>query len=241
MLIDALNTSNYLSFNITAANILGLKNAVYCSVVFNIYQKAERKNKLLDNKFMKVSRDYVKHMTSLSFEEQYECDKSLSRVGIITLNDSDPDLIKADFATFASIITDGDIKVLADIAKKAKPQKTDSAEAKKKKAETKIKSAICRDNIKIANALDRWVDAISMSDKVYVSEDTVKDFQRVLMKFAGTDVEKALAVIEIATAQTWTSCTWAISAYEKEHSLKGGRKEPKVKVASADEISGMKF
>lgn len=241
MFIDALSPENYVSFNITAANIFGLKSAVYCSEVLGIYQKAERKNRLLAGGFMKVNRDYVKRMTSLSFEEQYECDAALSKVGIVSRSDADPDVIKVDFATFASIVTNGDIKELDDIAKKAKPQKADAAEAKKRKLEAKVKSAISTDNVMIANALSKWVSVILASDRAYATEDTVRDFQRVLMKFAGTDVEKALAVIGIATAQTWTSCTWAISAYEKEHSLKGGRKEPMVKVATKDRIGKIKF
>ena len=46
MLIDLINTSNYVSYNIKLAQLLGLKEAIYLSELLNINDKAIRKNEI---------------------------------------------------------------------------------------------------------------------------------------------------------------------------------------------------
>jgi hypothetical protein len=51
VLIELLSTSNYVSYNIKLAELLGLHAAIYISELMNINDKAIRKNKLNDNYF----------------------------------------------------------------------------------------------------------------------------------------------------------------------------------------------
>ena len=48
MLIELLSFSNYGSYNVKLANVLGLETAVYLSEIMNINERALRKNKLDD-------------------------------------------------------------------------------------------------------------------------------------------------------------------------------------------------
>ena len=63
MLIDLLSTSNYVSYNIRLAELLGLHAAIYLSELMNINDKAIRKNKLNDNYF-KLKREYITSRTT---------------------------------------------------------------------------------------------------------------------------------------------------------------------------------
>ena len=51
LLIDLLSTSNYVSYNIKLAELLGLHASIYISELMNINDKSIRKNKITDNYF----------------------------------------------------------------------------------------------------------------------------------------------------------------------------------------------
>ena len=58
MLIDILNSSNYIMVNMDAIRIFGLNTAVYCAELLNIYKKAVSKKKLYnDNKYFKIDNN----------------------------------------------------------------------------------------------------------------------------------------------------------------------------------------
>ena len=66
MLIDILNSSNYISVNRDAIRIFGLNTAVYCSELLTIYKKAITKKKLYDDNYFKVDRSYIEKQISIS-------------------------------------------------------------------------------------------------------------------------------------------------------------------------------
>ena len=64
MLIELLSTSNYVSYNIKLAELLGLHPAIYISELMNINDKAIKKDKLEDDYFTLV-RSYITARTTL--------------------------------------------------------------------------------------------------------------------------------------------------------------------------------
>lgn len=129
MLIDLLNSANYLMVNIDAIQIFGLNTAVYCSELLNIYKKAVVKKKLIDEVYFKVDRDYIKKQTSLSIEDQIKCDLNLIKVNIIKAKKDNPDIILFDVETFASILSCEDVKILKNVSQKVKIENPKSAKA----------------------------------------------------------------------------------------------------------------
>ena len=75
MLIELLSTSNYVSFNVKLAEILGLHPSIYISELLNINDKAIRKEKMNESSFS-LDREYIKKRTTLSVEEQLELRKT---------------------------------------------------------------------------------------------------------------------------------------------------------------------
>ena len=216
-MLNALDASNYFQFNITAAQILGLANAIYCSELIGIYQKAKKKKKL-HNDFFDLNRSYVAHRTTLDLHAQYECDALLSKVGILEVSKDSPDRLKFNYEAFAQIVTGEDNTFLREISKKARTlTPVDAKEAKKKRILEALQSKVSSGNALVDQALRHWIEVTS--EKTYMSNDTVLDFQRLLMQYAKVDVKKALRVVEIATSQAWTSCTQAISSFEREQEV----------------------
>ena len=82
MLIDLINTSNYVSYNIKLAQLLGLKEAIYLSELLNINDKAIRKNKI-NNNYFDIDRKYLETRTTLNVSEQDKIEKTLIKLKII--------------------------------------------------------------------------------------------------------------------------------------------------------------
>ena len=123
MLVDVLSSDNYLYVNVGAIKILGLNNAIYCSELLRIFRKANRKNKIDSNGFFKVDRTYLKARTSLSTQEQIDCENHLSKVKLIEISKESLDCIRFDDKMYMSIGSQEDTKFLNDVAKKLKTTK----------------------------------------------------------------------------------------------------------------------
>lgn len=246
MLLDVVSPNSYLTFNVTIARVIGLVNAVYCSELLDIYNKARKKKRLDESGYFVVNRDYVKNRTSIKLDEQYLCDASLSKVGLVKTSKENPDKILFNVEQFMKIIAEDDSKILETIAKKINlpSNKQDSKQLKHDKLKLKLKEAISVENIKIAQALEAWIDVVFESKNIIV--DTVKDFQNTLMNYCGSDVEKAVRIVDIARLQTWTSCVYAIENYEKSQEILKRSKSKVIRtsnqqVATTDNLSDKKF
>lgn len=216
-MLIAIDSSNYFQFNISAAQILGLNNAIYCSELINIYQKAEKKKKLYEGFFI-INRNYVTKRTTLNLTTQYECDASLSKVGIVVVSKDNPDMIKLDYEKFVQIVTEEDSNYLKEVAKKARTiTHSDSKEAKAKRILKALQEKVNSGNTNVDVALKHWIEVTF--EKATMSCETVEDFQKLLMQYCKVDIKKALRIIEIATSQAWISCTQAIASFEKEQEV----------------------
>ena len=66
MLIDMINVNNYGSYNRVVAQLFGLSAAVYCNELISIYQKAIKKNKIIDGEYFNLDRRYITNQTTLT-------------------------------------------------------------------------------------------------------------------------------------------------------------------------------
>lgn len=247
MLIDILNSNNYISFNITIAKVFGLNAAVYCSELLNIYKKCELKNKFVDDNYFKLDRKYIFDRTSLSIEDQIKVDANLMKVNIISKHKDDPDIIKFDFELLYSIASSEDLKLLDKVSKKVKinsPKGT--RESMRQRMINDVKNSIECSNYELLTALRNWVDSIFANPNGYLSKSVVKIFQTTLNNYTKGDLDLALRIVEIATTQGYKNCEWAINVYEKDMKIKqaqatqfnnlGPRVTPQKKISSKDDV-----
>lgn len=214
MFIDLLNTENYVQFNVKTANIFGLHTAIYLQLLLSVFEKAQRKNKLIDG-YVKLDRSYVTSLTTLSANEQMSIDKQLIQSKVI--EKLDDNLIKLDVDMYASLISDDDVARVKKLASSVKT-KDEQKVAKKAKLIENLKKHIQCSNTKVYVALSNWIDAI-MSIRA-LSAQAVDIFQDKLYEYTKGDADTAVAIINIAIAQCWAECDWAINSYIKNNKMK---------------------
>ena len=222
MLIDVLNSDNYISFNITVAQLFGLVNAVYISELLNIQKKATTKKKLVDEKYFKLDRKYIFNRTTLSAEEQLQIDKALMKFDIVSKHKDDPDLVSFNVTNFLAIVTGEDPE---DIKKVKKEMKSSTTKAKKETAKSimikNLKESIECSNYELLTALREWIDSICNNPKYgWLSKTAIKTFQDTLYDYTKGDLDMALRIVQIAAIQCYRDCNWAIQVYEKDKQMK---------------------
>ena len=218
MLIDILNSSNYISVNRDAIRIFGLNTAVYCSEILTIYKKAINKKKLYDDNYFKVDRNYIEKQTSISIEEQLNCDANLLKVNIIKRDTADPDIIQFDVELFASILACEDVKIQENIAKKTATKKSPKVKGtQRERIIINLKKNILCNTPEITFGLEGWIDSIMADDKRVMSAVHVKMFKDQLDDYCNGDLPKALEILRIATVHQYIDCQWAINLFEKNN------------------------
>lgn len=222
MLIDLLNSSNYIMINRDAIRIFGLNTAVYCSELLNIYKKALDKEKFIDpeEKIFKVDRRYVEKQTTLTLEDQIKCDLNLSKIGIINIANEDKDVMKFDIEKFASILSSEDVKLLDNVSKKVKVDSPKGvANAKRSRIILALKEAVVCKDYDIMIAIRDWIDAIMANPAKYMTKAQVELFTGHLLAYSNGDKSKALEIVHIATIHQYFDCQWAINTYERDKGL----------------------
>ena len=153
MLIDLLNSANYIMVNKDAIRIFGLHTAVYCSELLNIYKKAYIKNKLIEGSAFVVDRNYITKQTSLTIEDQLKCDINLSKIQIVQVSKEDKDVIKFDVEKFASLLSSEDIKLLDKVSKKVNVNAKGSKEAQRERIILNLKESVICNNFDLLTAI----------------------------------------------------------------------------------------
>lgn len=208
------NESNYGTYNVKCAKIFGLICSIYLSEILDIYQKAHKKNKIDEEKYFKLNRDYIRERTTLDRNQQAELDEILSSVKVLYLKDKDH--LKIDVNHLTSILTSKDEELLKSISNECKYQsKEHKRESKNKAVIENLKASIDCSNGELLGALRCWVD--SVCERNFLNKTSVKAFQDVLYQYTKGDLDMALEIVNIATKKGYKECQWAINIYENLH------------------------
>ena len=226
MSVDVFNSSNYLSFNVTAANVLGLDTAVYCAELMSIYGRESQSS---DDGFVELDRKAIESRTTLNEKSQVACEDLLCELRIVERKD---DSFRFDFPMFRDVLTTANTTSLRKLVKKKKSY----ADAKRGAIAKALKSNVDVEDESVRKSMERWVDALMSTNKL--STESVTQFQTVLKKYAGKDVTVALDVLNVAIAQKYVNCVWAIDAYERQKTLTRGTR---IKVATSENLSDKKY
>lgn len=218
MLIDLLNSSNYIMVNMEAIRIFGLNTAVYCSELLNIYKKAVTKNKLYNENYFKIDRNYIKKQTSLEIEEQLKCDANLRKVNIIQPDETNPDIIYFDVEIYASLLSSEDVKLLDKVSAKVKVENPKNIkQVQRDRIIIALKESIRCKTLPVMQKLQEWIDSIMADPNKYLSKQQVSAFKDTLDDYCNGDLQKALDIINIAMIQGYINCQWAINLYERDN------------------------
>lgn len=210
MLINLVSLSNYQSYNVILAQSLGLNAAVYLNALIEINEKAIRKNKL-DNEHFLIDRNYIKERTTLGISQQKEIEISLEKASIIHKNGDD--CIKVNIDILSSIMMgekESIVKTLSFLKPQTKASKKDAILRAVKK---NIKESYPED---MKQAYCEWLDVVQ-NKFGFVSKQMILSAQKIVDAEANHDVDKAIEIIHIASANGWKDMSYAVSTFNKKH------------------------
>ena len=208
MYIDVYHT---LSFNIKLAHICGLNAAVYLACLQEIAIKVVKKSTLDDAGFFKLDREYVTKMTSLTVDQQYECDNILSALNIIGLDSVDKDHISLNLENMLSLILEDDAKKLRNIELVSKSKtKAGQKESKRSKIISNMVSWVSESitNQEVVKAYATWVEAIY--DKFGAQTRANVVLFRSKIEAATTNINQQVKILEVAASCQYREAEWAI-------------------------------
>lgn len=217
MLIDLISQTNYNSYNVALARIIGLHPAIYVNTLLNINSKAIVKQKITDDQYFSIDRNYVQSITTFDIEEQKSIEKMLIKLKILKkYQDSDIDnALFLDISVLTSILMSDNETLLTDIEKISKP--------KKKRTKTDIikdelKSYVTATNQELREAYFDWIDAV-VAKQGWMSKRSVVCGQQTVDEFSQRNLDVALKLIEIASIGGYRDMSWAVNAYKTNYNV----------------------
>lgn len=247
MLLDLFDNDNSIIVNYKTIQVFGLPTAVYLTELINIYKKAHRKNKLIDEEYFKVDRKYINNLIALTPEEQIVCDLNLIKTSILKKSNDNPDILKVDINLYLSLLASEDLKLYDDIKKQMRVQKPKGTkESQRQQYINILKNSIECSNYELLTALRDWVDGVYARPTGFLSKSSIRIFQDTLNNYTKGDLDVALRIVQIATVQGYRDCTWAINMFEdsEKRRLKQTTSSVRVteqKVATKKDLSDIVF
>jgi hypothetical protein len=219
MLIELLSPSNYISYNIKVAEILGLHPAIYLSELMNINDKAIRKDKVNDSSFI-LDRDYVSKRTTLSVDEQLDVESNLIKLGIVDKPNDDKDCIVLNINVLTSLMMSADEELIGTVKKLSKGKGEKKTRVTKSDAiRQNLKANITTTNMELIEAYSDWIDSV-FSKEGWMSKKAVLMGQTVVDDFSKRDLDVALQLISIASIHGYRDMNWAVNKYKEQHKFR---------------------
>jgi hypothetical protein len=216
MLIELLSMSNYVSYNIKLAELLGLHAAIYISELMNITDKAIRKSVLNDNYF-KLQREYITKRTTLDEKEQLEIEQNLIKLGILEKGETEDDL-SLNLTTLTTLLMSTDEQLIDNVKKLATIRNKTPKATKAQKIKDELKTNIVTDNSELREAYSEWIDAV-YAKQGWMSKKAVIAAQNVVDNFSNRNLDIALKLLEIASINGYRDLEWAINVYKRQHTI----------------------
>ena len=235
MLLDVFDNDNSISVNYRTIQIFGLPTAVYLTELINIYKKATRKNKLVEDGYFKVDRKYVNNVLCLTPEEQIICDLNLIKTSVLKKSSDNPDILKIDIKLYLSLLCSEDMKLYDDVKKQMKVQKPKGTkESQRQQYINVLKNSIECSNYELLTALRDWVEGVYARPNGFLSKSSIKIFQDTLNSYTKGDLDLALRVGQIATVQGYRDCQWANNMLEDSEKRKKKQNNSQIRVTEQE-------
>ena len=235
MLLDVFDNDNSISVNYRTIQIFGLPTAVYLTELINIYKKATRKSKLVNEDYFKVDRKYVNNVLCLTPEEQIICDLNLIKTSVLKKSSDNPDILKIDIKLYLSLLCSEDMKLYDDVKKQMKVQKPKGTkESQRQQYINVLKNSIECSNYELLTALRDWVEGVYARPNGFLSKSSIKIFQDTLNSYTKGDLDLALRVVQIATVQGYRDCQWAINMLEDSEKRKKKQNNSQIRVTEQE-------
>lgn len=219
MLIDLISQANYNSYNVSLAKIVGLHPAIYINTLLSINSKAINKQKLTNDEYFCVDRNYVQSVTTFDVEEQIQIETLLINIGILKKQENqESNTLFLDVSMLASIMMSENESLVSNIQKVtaavSKPKRKTKSDAIKEE----MKGFVTATNQELREAYFDWIDSV-YAKQGWMSKKSVISAQQVIDEFSHRNLDVALKVIEIAAISGYRDMTWAVNTYKSNYSV----------------------
>lgn len=208
MFSDIVTLANYEFYNVKLANILGLEVSIYLNQLLSIYEKALRKDKIVDNYFT-IDRKYITERTTFSTAEQKDIDLYLMNIKVAEVSEENKNRIKLNFDYIQSLY-DVDKAQITPFKKTA--LKVKQAMTKEDAIKENLKMYIQTDNLMLYNAYSSWVDSV-FDKNHWMSKTALLTGQQIINNYCQKNIPLALEIINIASINGYRDMSWAINTY----------------------------
>ena len=210
MLLDIMSPYSYLQVNTKMINIFGLNEAAYWAELLNIYPRVIKKKKdevIQANGYFTIDREYIRQRTSLDLSEQTKCDKVLVNIGVLSIDEVDPNKICISLNAMFEILTEDDLTAIVEIQKKAKSKKSTAKATKQDMIKFNLRKAVQVQDTEVQEAYYRWID--SVMEKKYLTKAAVELFIKNVSEYSSAKAIQ-LKIIETATIKAYDTAEYAI-------------------------------
>lgn len=214
MILDLLSTDMYVSYNVKLAHRVGLQAAIYVAELLNINRKAVLKDKVDDNGFFKVDRNYVEERTTLTKEDQKKLDDLLVDLSVLSKKDKDQLNLNTDNLT--GLLLEENDRIVTEISKEVSKKSRTKRATKQEIIQANLKESINTQNDELRKAYEVWIDSV-IAKQGWMSKASILEGQKLVDDYTNRDLDLALKIINIAATNGYRDIRWAINYFEKDY------------------------
>lgn len=122
------NLYDNISINRSLVKLVGPKVALYWSQLTEVLKKVFIKRTFDEFGYFFLDRDYIESQIYLNSKEQYQCDITLRKLGVLDWAESDRDKIRIDSTRMTHLVTEDDEDIIKDLKEKCKVKPEDNDE-----------------------------------------------------------------------------------------------------------------
>lgn len=227
--LDIAAGDSYGRFSIKFASLVGLNTAVYWSALMNVLERVREKKTYDEQGFFTLNRSYIESKTTLTKDQQLECDQIMMQLGILDVSPDNTNKLRCDIKKFFSLVAEEDVTIINEIEKISKrATKEGKAEGKRLGIIHRLQDGIIETDAELLEAYKAWVEVCY--DKGLVRKPQVDIFIETIRKYS-SDRNTQLGIVRLATTLVYREAAWAISVWEKDH--KPGTRLTEQKIATA--------
>lgn len=207
-----IDRNNYRDFNIEIARAIGIEPSVYLNYI------------LSDSKdYIQINREDVYKNTTIPIEEQYEIDKYLKELSIITIKRGDKDKLKFSLDNYLELADANaptkNFIYREYVTQKKKELKEKELNGRVLRMKSYIEESVTNDELRESyfNWIDSIVEQCELGKKsVYPLFQNIREFQNTINKYTNGDLDLALGIMRIAKIYAFINADSAIEVFEKD-------------------------
>lgn len=206
-----------LSINVKLRSVFGLNTAVYWAILRFISKRVVAKEKFDQDGFFQLDRQYVEKYTTLTEEDQRECEAVLSEAGIVEVKDKN--CLRVDAEKRTGLIIGASASQLKTIKSRvSRLTKDQRKEAKLAGMAKQIKTAVTESNEDLKMAYYNYIDTIVHVK--HINKAIMTTIINELNDYSDNPNTKKI-IIELMMSAGYTVTAYGIQLYEREYKRGG--------------------